>query len=185
MIAQSFDGIVVTGGGARRMGGADKPALEVAGRSLLEVARQALVGARRTVVVGPGGDLTEDPPGGGPLAGVAAGLARCDSPVVAVLAADLPFVTAEVVELLVEAAPALAVDDEGRDQYLLGAYPTEALRRALPASVGGGRLRPVIEALSPRRITLAGWPPAWWDCDTAEQLEAARRWAREPRRSEQ
>ena len=177
MIPQRFDALILAGGGARRLGGADKPALEVAGRPLLDVARAALRDASRVVVVGPGGDVTEDPPGGGPLAALAAGLIRCDAPVVVVLAADLPFVTAEVVSLLVEAAPALAVDDQGRDQYLLGAYPTEALRRLMPSSPAGARMTAVIDGLAPRRLELPGWPPPWWDCDTAEELEQARRWA--------
>ena len=177
MIPQTFDGLVLAGGRARRMNGADKPALEVSGRPLLESAREALRAAKQTVVVGPGGDITEDPPGGGPLAALAAGLNRCDAPVVVVLAADLPFVTAEVVSLLVEAAPALAVDDQGRDQYLLGAYPTDDLRRLMPITPSGARMRDVIEPLAPRRLELPGWPPPWWDCDTAEELEQARRWS--------
>jgi molybdenum cofactor guanylyltransferase len=180
MIPQTFDGLVLAGGRARRLGGADKPALEVSGRPLLDSAREALRGARRVVVVGPGGDTTEDPPGGGPLAALAAGLSLCDAPVVAVLAADLPFVTAAVVSLLVEAAPALAVDDQGRDQYLLAAYPTDGLRRLLPASPTGARMRDVVEALAPRRLPLPGWPPPWWDCDTAEDLEQARQWSARP-----
>ena len=174
--SHAFDGLILAGGGARRMGGADKPALEVGGRPLIETVRSALRDAGRIVVVGPGGDIAEDPPGGGPLAALAAGLRLCEAPVVAVLAADLPFVTVEAVALLVEAAPALAVDDEGRDQYLLAAYPTDALRRLMPATPQGSPLRQVVEGLAPRRLSLPGWPPPWWDCDTAEELEQARRW---------
>ena len=41
--------------------------------------------------------VREQPPGGGPVAALRAGLAEVGTDVVAVLAADLPFLTAELV----------------------------------------------------------------------------------------
>lgn len=175
--AREFDGLVLAGGRGRRLGGPGKPALDVGGRRMIDVVRGALEGARALTVVGPGGDLVEQPPGGGPVAAIAAGLARVTAPVVVVLAADLPFVTAETVRRLVAAAPATAVDDEGRAQYLLGAYPTSALRAALPADPRGARVGDVVRSLAPQGVRFDERPPPWWDCDTAEQLEQARRWA--------
>jgi molybdopterin-guanine dinucleotide biosynthesis protein A len=168
----SFDGIVLAGGASRRMG-RHKPALRIGDRTLLDVARAALAGAQRTVVVGPEGDLVEDPPGEGPVAALVAGLALLHAPIVVVLAADLPFVTADAVARLVAAAPAVAVDSDGRDQHLLAAYPTERLRAALT----GRRMREVTAALSPARLALPGHPPPWWDCDTAADLARARMWS--------
>lgn len=162
----SHDGIVLAGGASRRMG-TPKPALLVGGRSLLTTARAALVGATRIVVVGPGGDVVEDPPGSGPVAALRAGLALVSAPVVVLLAADLPHVTAAAVEALVAAAPAVAVDDAGRDQHLLAAYPTGALR----AAATGSRMREVTEALAPRRLSLPGEP--WRDVDTPAELAEA------------
>lgn len=162
-----YDGIVLAGGASRRMG-VHKPDLLVGDRSLITVVRSALVGASRTVVVGPGGDVVEEPPGSGPVAALRAGLALVAAPVVVVLAADLPFVTVAAVEALVAAAPAIAVDDTGRDQHLLAAYPTVDLH----AAATGDRMRAVTDALGPRRLSLPGDP--WRDCDTPADLALAR-----------
>lgn len=175
-MASGYDGLIVAGGRGRRMGVADKTALLVGDRPMLDAARAALARAELTVVVGPGGDMVEEPPGGGPLAAVAAGLARVEAPVVVVLAADLPFVTVDAVEALVERASAVAVDDGDREQYLLAAYRTDALRRALPDDCAGGSLRSVVDALAPARVALGGTPPPWWDCDTPQDLARARMW---------
>jgi molybdopterin-guanine dinucleotide biosynthesis protein A len=172
-----FDGLVLAGGRGRRLGGPGKPQLEVGGRRMIDVVRAALVGARSVTVVGPGADVVEEPPGGGPVAAIATGLASVTAPLVVVLAADLPFVTAAVVRALVDAAPATAVDDEGRAQYLLGAFPTAALRAALPDDPDGARVGDVVRSLMPQGIRFDQQPPPWWDCDTAEQLRQARRWS--------
>lgn len=82
-----FDAIILAGGAARRLGGASKPDVEVAGRRLLDYALEATMAARRTVVVGPVGLAVpahvlltlEDPPLGGPVAGIAAGMAALAS----------------------------------------------------------------------------------------------------------
>jgi len=171
-----YDGLVIAGGRSHRMGGGDKTALTVGGRSLREVALLALAGASQRFVVGADGDLVEDPPGGGPLAAVAAGLERVSALTVVVLAADLPFVTAEAVGLLVDQASAVAVDDDGRAQYLLAAYRTGDLRAVMPADPAGKSLRSVVDRLGPTMVKLAGTPPPWWDCDTPDDLDQARMW---------
>jgi molybdopterin-guanine dinucleotide biosynthesis protein A len=159
------------------MGGGDKTALAVAGTTLRAAALTALGGAERRIVVGPGGDLVEEPPGGGPLAAVAAGLSRVEAAIVVVLAADLPFVTVDAVEALAGRANAVAVDCEGRPQYLLAAFRSEDLRRALPADTAGRSLRSVIDQMKPSLIALDGDPPPWWDCDTPDDLARARMWS--------
>lgn len=118
--------IVLAGGKGSRLGGRDKPALSVHGRTLLRIALDA-VGGCPVVVVGPPRDLPagvrsvlEDPPGGGPAAAVAAGLAAIPETeadaLVAVLAADLPGITSATIGRLcaaaaAEPAGALLVDD--------------------------------------------------------------------------
>jgi molybdopterin-guanine dinucleotide biosynthesis protein A len=96
--ALPFDAVVLAGGAGRRLGGADKAALTFAGMSLLDRVLAAVGDADRIVVVGPARPVgrhvlwaREQPPGGGPVAGLAAGLALVRAPVVAVLAVDLPF----------------------------------------------------------------------------------------------
>lgn len=175
----TFDGLVLAGGHGRRLGNRRKPQLAIGDRTMVETVVAALRGATTVVVVGEGYDVVEDPPLGGPVAAITAGLARISSSITVVLAADLPFVTAEVVSQLVAAAPAVCVDDADRPQYLLGAYLTEPLRRALPKNPTGVPMYRVFEALDVAPIKLTQTPPPWWDCDTPEQLAQARQWHRD------
>lgn len=142
----TIDLIVLAGGRARRLGGALKPAVEVAGRTLLSRVLDARPLVRHVVVVGPDAaraaatpatanahpaDFSpvvwtlEDPPFGGPVAGIAAGLVALaartettgdtgtpgdtdtpgDSPAdwILLLACDLPWAT-DAAPLLIEAA---------------------------------------------------------------------------------
>ncbi len=83
--------IILAGGRARRLGGADKPGLVVGGQTLLAavVAAGTEAGARRVVVVGPGRPeiadhggtapvrfVREEPPGSGPVPALRRGLAE-------------------------------------------------------------------------------------------------------------
>ncbi|MEU6927909.1 DUF6457 domain-containing protein [Streptomyces sp. NPDC046374] len=81
----AYDAIVLAGGAARRLGGADKPGVRVGGRSLLDRVLTGCRDAGTTVVVAdprttarPVEWAREDPPGGGPLAALDAGLRRLD-----------------------------------------------------------------------------------------------------------
>ncbi|MET7948175.1 NTP transferase domain-containing protein [Micromonospora sp. NPDC005324] len=98
----TYAAVVLAGGAARRMGGVDKPALPVGGRPMRDRVLVAVSDATPRVLVGaadsvPAGVrvVREDPPGGGPVAAAAAGLALLDPDVslVALLAADLPLLT--------------------------------------------------------------------------------------------
>jgi len=180
----AYDAVVLAGGRAARLAGVEKPALLVGGVALLDRVLAAVDGAGRVVVVGPVGVTGravlwawERPPGGGPVAALAAALPLVTAPLVVVLAADLPFLTpAAVGELLAAvdvAGVAVAVDDSGRDQPLLAAWETGVLRAALPVDPVGARARDLLPP-GARRVTLAGDPPPWRDCDTPEQLAAVR-----------
>ena len=78
-----YAAVILAGGAGRRLGGAGKPMLAVHGRPMLERVLDAVADADVTVVVGPqtlplpGGvvRVSEEPPGGGPVAATAAGLA--------------------------------------------------------------------------------------------------------------
>jgi len=135
---------VLTGGAGVRLGGADKASLEVGGATLLERTLDALAGVAEVVVVGPEVPTSrpvsftrEDPVGGGPAAGLLAGLRllrRLAAPAwVVVLAVDMPLVSADTVRRLLTGSAgdgAVLVDDTGRAQYLCAAYAVEALERA-------------------------------------------------------
>ena len=119
--ADEFAAIVLAGGRAARLGGADKPGLVVGARTLLAAVVSAATeaGAGQVVVVGPArpgiagaGPVSsgrvefarEDPPGTGPVAGLRCGLGRVGAPWVAVLAADMPFLRARHLVALLAAA---------------------------------------------------------------------------------
>lgn len=182
---------MLAGGTARRLGGLDKPALAVAGRTLLDRVLDAVPTATDVVVVGPPRATgravrwaREEPPGGGPVAALAAGLATVTAPRVLLLAGDLPFLTPAAVSALLDGLvdgtdAVLAVDDAGRDQPLCAAWRTDGLRTALPAAPAGAALRALLRHARVVRLALpaapAG-PPPWWDCDTPGDLEQARSW---------
>lgn len=145
------DAVVLAGGAGRRLGGVSKGEVELAGRRLVDRVLVATGPARQVVVVGdlpvPAGVLLtrEDPPGGGPAAGVAAGLDRLTAQSVVpadwvlVLACDLPGAVDVVPQVLAAlddaSAPAavVPVDGTGRPQWLLAAYRHDALRGAVDA----------------------------------------------------
>ncbi|WP_327670952.1 MULTISPECIES: DUF6457 domain-containing protein [unclassified Streptomyces] len=210
----AYDAIVLAGGGARRLGGADKPGVRVGGRALLDRVLHACAGARATVVVAeprrtarPVVWAREDPPGGGPLAALEAGvrvLEAAPEPVaesIVVLSADLPFLGDRTVRGLLDALEAeselggvndgvngdaidgaLLADGDGRDQPLVAAYRYAALRRVLGelkaqhGDLTGLPLRLFTRNLRLTRITD---PVASFDCDTWDDIAAARSRIRE------
>ncbi len=159
-----FDAIVLAGGGSTRFGGVDKAMLVLDGMSLLDRVLTATAGAASTVVVGPVRttyrevDWTvEDPPSGGPVAGLAAGLAHGSAPIVVVVSCDLPWITEEDVTGLVAGLGNHAGfglrDTDGQEQQLATAYRRTALAKAIH-DVGDPRDKSV-------RRTLAGLDLAW------------------------
>jgi len=141
--------VVLAGGTAVRMGGVDKASIEIGDVTLLERALAAVMSAVEVVVVGHQVPTTrpvtwtlEDPAGGGPAAGMLAGLDRfLRAPdLVAVLAVDMPRVNAGTVARLTWAVEADAdvdgavlVDAGGRQQTLAAVYRTASLEAARPA----------------------------------------------------
>lgn len=138
----TFDVVVLAGGGSSRFGGVDKALLVLDGVSLLDRVLGATIGAESTVVVGPVRKTSrdvewtlEEPPSGGPVAGIAAGLRKGKSPVVVVVSCDLPWLTADDVAGLVEGLGEHdgygLLDTDGREQRLAAAYRRTALAGAL------------------------------------------------------
>ncbi|MGY1691203.1 molybdenum cofactor guanylyltransferase [Geodermatophilus sp. SYSU D01105] len=190
-----YAAVVLAGGRAARMGGQAKPQLDVGGRTMLAAVLAAVADAQPRVVVGPPQPVPpgvvvvrEDPPRGGPVAAMRAGLAAVPTEVVAVLAGDLPFLTPALIGALRERLTGdgvLVVDDADRDQLLLGVWRTEALRAAVADVTGPTSVRKVLAPLAVRRLhpTVApGSPPPWTDCDTPADLARARAAAAEAAR---
>ncbi|MEU7824110.1 NTP transferase domain-containing protein [Catellatospora sp. NPDC049133] len=184
----SYAALVLAGGAARRMGGVAKPLLPVGGVPMLRRVLGAAADARALVVVGPpelaaelpsGAVLTrEDPPGGGPVAAIAAGAAvlPADAERVLVVAADLPFLTREAVAALlaVDADVVMFTDADGRRQHLCAAWRLGALRAGLPANPHGAPMRALLTDVDVVELPWAGEGlPPWYDCDTPDELRAA------------
>ncbi|WP_299520320.1 molybdenum cofactor guanylyltransferase [uncultured Serinicoccus sp.] len=144
------DLVVLAGGRGERLGGADKAALVVEGRSLLDRVLDADLGGRVVVVgdtpVPTGVERTlEDPPGGGPVAGIAAGLEALEArpagrPTawVAVCAVDQPQAAGVLARLRAQLPGAgtgvdalCPSDGTGRRQWLLAVYRRPVLDAAL------------------------------------------------------
>ncbi|MGM1078152.1 NTP transferase domain-containing protein [Streptomyces sp. H28] len=190
-----YDAVVLAGGAARRLSGADKPGVRVGGRALIDRVLAACAGARTTVVVaGPRPTARpvvwarEEPAGGGPLAALDAGLRHTGADLAVLLSADLPFLGPATVERLVTALDAstadgvVLTDAEGHDQPLVAAYRTPALRRALAALTdrhGGLTGLPLRRLTAALDLTRLFDPVASFDCDTWDDIAAARARIRE------
>ncbi|ACZ30850.1 conserved hypothetical protein [Xylanimonas cellulosilytica DSM 15894] len=189
---------MLAGGRASRLRGTPKPGLLLDGSRLLDRALAAVAGAAATAVVGPD-DLAgtvgtailtrEDPPFGGPVAGIDAGLRALDRPgapgVVVLLAVDVPGASRAVPRLLAaltDDADGACLDRDGHPQWLIAAIRRDRLTGALVtlhAQAGSVHDQPVRRLVAPLR--LVGVPDddgASDDVDTWDdlaRLEAAAR----------
>ena len=187
-----FAAVILAGGAATRLGGRDKPALPVQGQPMLHRVLAAVEHADQRIVVGPRrAGLPRDvlttsdrPPGGGPVAATAAGLDLVTADLVALLAADLPYLTRPAIDQLVAAVDdqvdgVLFVDDTGRRQLLCGVWHTAALHRVLDdlGDPSGRSMHALFDRLKVRELVTPadGAPPPWFDCDTEEDLREAHR----------
>jgi molybdopterin-guanine dinucleotide biosynthesis protein A len=120
----------------------DKALVVLEGVTLLDRVLAATGDALSTVVVGPVRDACrpvdwtlEDPPSGGPVAGIAAGLAFGSAPVIVVVSCDLPWLTKADVSRLVDGLGGHdghgLRDTHGREQQLAAAYRRTALADAI------------------------------------------------------
>ena len=188
MAPLTYDALILTGGAARRLGGASKPDVEVQGEPLIASALRAAGDARVTIVVGPPTphhppELTtrEEPPGGGPVAAVAAGLRLLPDGAdwVLCLACDTPR-AADAVPTLRDAASrgtataVVGVDEQGFRQPLMALYERRALTAALGRiEVESASLRAVLDLLDVAEVGLPEGTAR--DLDTWEDVERARR----------
>lgn len=186
--------IVVGGGGGERLGGVSKPDLTLGGvrlidrvcGSLLEACGAGCVAVVPPTVRVPEGVMRtlEDPPNGGPLAGIDAGLRALsvgDDVLVVVVSVDAPGVAGLLPTLL---GSPLGSDSEGRiavggdpqpfDQYLMGVYRAGALRCVIDeavaalGSVRGVGVRRVLRALALERVRVDA--DVCRDIDTPEDV---------------
>lgn len=180
--------------------GRHKPGIAVGGSPIVARVLAAVAGLP-TVVVGSGDGvpegtpvLSEEPPGGGPVAGIAAGWAALHEvsyaaepgpsapEVVVVLAGDLPLLTPAHVRALVEAVRAAQPEQRvavtmssSGPNWLCAAWPSPLLVTRLrevggPAGVSVRRLLGEVP-----RVEVPDTDDVAVDVDTPEELEAVRR----------
>lgn len=177
-------GVILAGGRASRVGGADKALFEVGGSTLLARAVAALAGCDETVIVGPAAGrpgfdgvrwVREDPPFAGPVAGLARAVAEAPAASeLIVLPADLPG-AAEAVELLLAAGlgdddGVVLTDPAGYPQWLTARYRVPALEAAIDAleASASASVRAVVSRLRVRMVEAPA--SATRDIDTWDDL---------------
>ena len=181
MASDAVTALVVAGGLATRFG-SDKLAAPLHGVPLLDHLLLTLPEDWPVVVVGGERDLPrpvswarEEPPGSGPLAGIAAGMSRVTTGLVAVVAGDMPHAAPALVELAhtlrtapAEVAAAVAADHEDVPNPLLAVYRAAAVREALPEDP---RDTPARSLLALRHVVVAVPGVAALDVDTPADLD--------------
>jgi molybdenum cofactor guanylyltransferase len=190
-VTAGFGAVILAGGAARRLGGVPKPMLPVGGVPMLHRVLAAVADATLTVVVGPAELVVpanvrivrEQPPGGGPVAALAAALDAVEWPSrLTLLGGDLPLLGPAAIEELRHAIGdhegAVFVDADAREQWLCGFWRTEALAArvdALPETANYA-LRRLLGDLDLARVRSDQDPPPWFDCDTEDDLRRAEEW---------
>jgi molybdenum cofactor guanylyltransferase len=176
-------GAILAGGAGLRIGGEKatvelqgKPLicypLEAVGQVLSKVAILAKTGTRLPPVSRVAVWIEPENPRH-PLVGITQALALAGGRPVLVCAADLPFVTPELVRRLVKAdpgrAPAVVACAHGRMQPLLGCYQPRALELlAREARAASSSLTEIVGALDPALLECD--PDELFDIDTPEDL---------------
>ena len=164
-------GVVLTGGEARRMGGGDKTAIEIAGVPIVDRVNAALAPHCDSIaVVGPEAS-------GGPAAAVAALREEMgEFDVVVVAAGDLALLRADHIETLLTAlkgsGAAAAMDSRRLPNPLLAAYRASTLRGSLGDVSEGDRADRLLPA-DTRGVQLDA--DATFSVNTPDDLEEARR----------
>lgn len=171
-------GIILAGGLARRMGGADKPLIEIGGAPILAHVLRRLAPQCKGLVLSANGDplrfsqfrlpVAPDTIEGfaGPLAGVLAGLDYIaafhpDVSLAVSVPADTPFIPDDLVKRLARARAATAADiavasSAARPHYAVALWPV-ALRDPLRHALVSEDIRKVSAFIERHRYALTLW----------------------------
>jgi molybdopterin-guanine dinucleotide biosynthesis protein A len=143
--------LILAGGKATRLGGVDKQALVVEGRTIFErqvAVLRACVGD--LVVSSPRAlagvrTVADAEPGLGPIAGIAAGLAAATTPWLFVIAGDMPYIHRALVELILSRADgesdAVGLRIGGLPEPLCTALRVDVWRPIVTARIAARRLK--------------------------------------------
>ena len=179
-----WSALILTGGTSNRFG-SDKSEAIFEGKALIDFLLSSIPAGVAVVIVGPDRDefpseilmIQEVPPGGGPVAGIAAGLSLIETEYVAVLATDMPY-SAALVPLLLEnlfneVEAAVVVDSEGFQQPFSGVYRASSLLKVLGTNepLIGRSMRSVLVALKVKEVPInTDGSRLLLDIDTREDL---------------
>jgi molybdopterin-guanine dinucleotide biosynthesis protein A len=162
--------VIVLSGGTNKRFGSDKSQALLNGVTLLNHVLSFIPAGIKTVIVGK--DVFEQPPLGGPVAGIARGVQEVDTDYVAIAAVDMPYGSSlfpQLLEAITDDA-AMPLDSQGFKQPLCGIYRRQALLAALAklGDVHGQSMRALCDLLLINEISVdAG---ALVDIDTPEDL---------------
>ena len=172
MKSHTWSAIVLSGGTNKRFG-SDKSAALLHGVSLLDHVLSFIPKEIKRVIVGK--DVFEEPPLGGPVAGIARGLQEIDTEFVAVAAVDMPYGSALFSQLLssIKSDAAMPIDADGFKQPLCGIYRRVALLSAIEklGNPHGQSMRALCELLAIDEVQVDA--RALIDIDTPEDLISA------------
>ena len=162
--------VIVLSGGTNKRFGSDKSQALLKGVTLLDHVLSYIPAGIKTVIVGK--DVFEQPPLGGPVAGIARGVQEVDTEYVAIAAVDMPYGSSLFPQLLkaITDDAAMPVDSQGFKQPLCGIYRRQALLAALAklGDVHGQSMRALCDLLVIDEVKVdAG---ALVDIDTPEDL---------------
>ena len=184
----TLSAIILAGGRSQRMGGTDKASLEIMGRTMLARAVSSWPSGTACFAVGPKRPTPrpvtwcwESPPGGGPVAAVAAALPLVTTEMVALMAVDLPLLGPVVESLICSAAASVRSGDDGawladstgHSQPLASCVATQALAAAMPTDPAGRPLHAVLSSL--QLVTVGVDDDYLRDTDTFDDLLAVTR----------
>ena len=162
--------VIVLSGGTNKRFGSDKSQALLKGVTLIDHVLSFIPAGIKTVIVGK--DVFEQPPLGGPVAGIARGVQEVDTEYVAIAAVDMPYGSSlfpQLLEAITDDA-AMPVDSQGFKQPLCGIYRRQALLAALAklGDVHGQSMRALCDLLVIDEVKVdAG---ALVDIDTPEDL---------------
>lgn len=182
-------GLILAGGESRRMGQnkanlllGEKTLLHHVITTLYPLFSELLISVRQPETDSDFIQVIDDPSHAGPLAGLAAGLARAKTPWVFVVACDMPFMTAQLIASLAKhrvEVDAVVPVIKGYPQPLAAFYATNSLDKLRECLNEGGKksLREFLEKLTVRyvyeREIQATDLHRFFDLDTPQDLALA------------
>jgi molybdopterin-guanine dinucleotide biosynthesis protein A len=182
-------GLVLLTGGTSRRFGSDKSQAQINGRSIFDFIVGSIPDSIPLIIVGPDPKtstdrdftvVSENPPSGGPVAGLMAGLAQAKFDLLILLATDMPFALSYVLSLMdlleKEDDAILFQDSKGFLQPLAGIYRRSALVKRFTelGDPTGESMRRFISTLKIQAVTMTQEvETAFIDIDTPADYERA------------